>query len=117
MSSISEMFIPSKDASALTERLSEHVRRRKTARLHSTVSYEELTTGTQRRVTLVNPRDADAGAGRISVLSPIGRALLGHKAGRVIDVALPMGRQLSVRVIDVAAREANPVDEPTYAYA
>ena len=111
MSSIPEMFISSTDAIALTQR----ARPSNAARLHSTVIYEELPTRTRRRVTLVNPRDADASAGRISVLSPIGRALLGHKTGHVIDVALPMGRQLSVRVIDVSAPEADRVDEPAYA--
>ena len=43
-------------------------------RLHSTVTYEEQPSGTRRQVTLVNPRLADAGSGRISVFSPIGRA-------------------------------------------
>ena len=111
MSSIPEMFISSTDAIALNQR----ARPSSAVRLHSTVTYEELPARTRRRVTLVNPRDADASAGRISVLSPIGRALLGHRKGHVVDVALPMSRQLSVRVVEVNAQEAEPVDEPIYA--
>ena len=81
-------------------------------RLHSTVTYEELPTRKRRTVTLVTPRDADASKGRISVLSPIGRALLGHAKGRVIRVALPIGRYLSIRVAEVMSAEADRVEEP-----
>jgi transcription elongation GreA/GreB family factor len=76
-----------------------------TVRLHSTVAYEELPSGIRRRVTLVNPRDADAGRGRISAFSPIGRALLGQRKDRVIDVALPAGRRMKLRVLECMAPE------------
>ena len=85
------------------------------ARLHSTVLYEELPGRLRRRVTLVSPRHADASAGRISVLSPVGRALLGHAKGSTVDVALPLGRRLLVRVIEVAAHQFDLTDEPAYA--
>lgn len=92
-----------------------HARPNDNVRLHSAVTYEELPGRLRRRVTLVSPRDADASAGRISVLSPVGRALLGHAQGSTIDVALPLGRRLSVRVIEVTAGQFNPTDEPAYA--
>jgi transcription elongation GreA/GreB family factor len=76
-----------------------------TVRLHSTVAYEELPSGIRRRVTLVNPREADAGRGRISAFSPIGRALLGQRKDRVIDVALPAGRRMKLRVLECMAPE------------
>jgi regulator of nucleoside diphosphate kinase len=78
-----------------------------TVRLHSTVAYEELPSGIRRRVTLVNPREADAGRGRISVFSPIGRALLGQRKDRVIDAALPAGRRMSLRVLESTAPDAD----------
>jgi regulator of nucleoside diphosphate kinase len=74
-----------------------------TVRLHSTVTYEELPAGNRRSVTLVNPRRADAGRGRISILSPVGRALLGQQPGHAIDVALPGGRQVQLRVVEASA--------------
>lgn len=86
-----------------------------TVRLHSTVTYEELPAQTRRRVTLVNPRQADAGAGRISILSPVGGALLGHAQGRVVEVALPTGRRRSVRVLEVAPPELDRIDESAFA--
>ena len=86
-----------------------------TVRVGFTVTYEELPAGTRRRVTLVIPREADASVGRISVLSPVGRALLGRTNGQVVPVALPMGREVSVRVLEVTAPEFDEVDERLYA--
>jgi transcription elongation GreA/GreB family factor len=86
-----------------------------TIRFRSTVSYEELPGGTRRRVTLVGPRDADASAGRISVLSPMGRALLGRSEGEVVDVPVPMGRRISVRVAEVARRALDELEEECFA--
>lgn len=41
--------------------------------------------------TLVFPRDADIDAGRLSVLSPVGTAILGHSEGDVIEWCVPAG--------------------------
>ncbi len=48
---------------------------------------------------LVHPHDADARAGRISLDSPLGRALLGRSAGEQVVVRAPGG----VRVVRVIA--------------
>jgi regulator of nucleoside diphosphate kinase len=77
-----------------------------TVRLHSTVDYEELPAGIRRRVTLVNPGQADAGRGRISVFSPIGRALLGQRRDCVVDAALPAGRKMKLRVLEATEPDA-----------
>jgi regulator of nucleoside diphosphate kinase len=80
-------------------------------RFRSTVVYQELPTGTSRRVTLVGPRDSDASAGRVSVLSPVGKALLGCSKGHVVEVELPMGRTLAVRVTDVIGPARDEADD------
>ena len=67
----------------------------------STVTYVDIPDGTRQTVTVVFPAQADAGAGRVSVLSPIGRALLGRPLGSVIDIVLPTGRHLAVRIVDL----------------
>lgn len=72
-----------------------------TVRLNSTVKYVELATNTQREVTLVHPREADAGVGRVSIVSPIARALIGHAVGRIVEVPLPNGHTMEVRIVDV----------------
>ena len=42
--------------------------------------------GATHRFTIVGPDELDARAGRVSAVSPIGAALLGHKAGDVVEV-------------------------------
>lgn len=71
------------------------------ASLNSVVEYVELQGGTVRDVVLVHPSAADVGTGRISVLSPVGRALLGRKVGDVCEVSLPGGSRLAVTIAGV----------------
>lgn len=47
--------------------------------------------GNTREVTLVYPWEADADAGKISVLAPLGRALLGARVGDRVDVFTQRG--------------------------
>lgn len=70
--------------------------------MNSLVAYREEPGGGQRRVAVVHPGAADASAGRISVLSPVGRALLGRKRGAVTSLRVPGGRALTLRVLEVA---------------
>ena len=69
--------------------------------MNSRVLFENETTGERREVTLVYPREADIGAGKISVLVPVGTALLGLRVGQTIDWELPSGEKHRYRVIDV----------------
>jgi len=75
-------------------------------RIGSRVRYEDLTSGIERDVRLVWPHEADLDAGRISLLSPIGAALLGLAADQEIEWPLP-DRKARVRVLSVA-----PVSDP-----
>ena len=52
-------------------------------------------------LTLVYPRDADAATGKVSVLAPVGSALLGLSVGQTIDWQAPGGRPLRVRVVSI----------------
>lgn len=71
----------------------------------STVTYVEEPSGVRRTVTLAYPADADLRLGKISVLSPIGRALIGRKRGETVDAVLPGRRLLEIRVVDTEDRE------------
>ena len=71
--------------------------------LGTRVTYAEDPGSAMRTVTLVAPADADAAAGRISVLSPIGLALIGRRRGALTDAHLPNGRHLRLRVLEAAA--------------
>jgi len=69
--------------------------------MNSRVVFEDETTGDRRDVTLVYPRNADISAGKISILAPVGTALLGLRVGQSIDWEVPSGQKRRYRVIDV----------------
>jgi len=70
-------------------------------RMESVVECEDEHGGERHTLTLVYPQDADVSTGRVSVLAPVGSALLGLGVGQSIDWAAPGGRQLRLRVIAV----------------
>lgn len=67
--------------------------------INSRVTYREEPRGEPRTVMLVHPSGANATEGRISVLSPVGRALLGRKPGAVSSTDVPGGRAVTIRVL------------------
>lgn len=68
--------------------------------MNSTVVLLDLETGEEETYTLVFPETADIAAGRISVLAPIGTAMLGYEVGDVFEWSVPAGtRRLQVREI------------------
>ncbi len=74
-------------------------------RMGSRVTYVDETSGTRREVELVYPEQADPATGRISVLAPVGSALLGLRAGQSIEWPFPDGRLRRLRVERTAAPE------------
>ena len=68
--------------------------------MNSHVTYEEQPAGERRSVVLVHPIESDAAAGRISVLSPVGLALLGRRPGASVAAELPGERRLTLRILD-----------------
>ena len=69
--------------------------------MNSRVLFENETTGERLEVTLVYPREADIDAGKISILVPVGAALLGMRVGQSIDWELPNGRKHRYPVVAV----------------
>ena len=59
--------------------------------MHSRVRVRDLKGGDTETYTLVYPDEADIDDGKLSVLAPLGAALLGTRAGRVVEVAAPGG--------------------------
>jgi regulator of nucleoside diphosphate kinase len=66
--------------------------------LKSRVEIEDALTGQAREITLVLPDQFDPAAGRISVVSPMGRALLGRRVGDVVEVQVPAGDTRAIRL-------------------
>ncbi|NLT13135.1 MAG: nucleoside diphosphate kinase regulator [Clostridiales bacterium] len=59
--------------------------------MNSEVHLRDLETEEEISYKLVFPEQADAGEGRISVLAPIGTALLGYRVGNIIEWKVPAG--------------------------
>ncbi|MDQ8732674.1 nucleoside diphosphate kinase regulator [Bradyrhizobium sp. LHD-71] len=68
----------------------------------SDVTFRDDATGEVRRATLVYPAEADIAAGKISVLSPIGAALIGMSVGHSIETQTPSGGSRTLTVLNVA---------------
>ena len=69
--------------------------------MNSCVAFEDETTGEFRIVTIVYPDEADASEGKISVMDPVGSALLGLSVGQSIEWCFPDGRPRTLRVVEL----------------
>jgi regulator of nucleoside diphosphate kinase len=68
-----------------------------TVRMGSRITYA-TEDGERRTVTLVYPADADIAEGRVSILTPIGAALIGLSPGQSIDWEARDGRRHKLTV-------------------
>jgi regulator of nucleoside diphosphate kinase len=59
--------------------------------MNSVVTVFDATAGSRREITLVYPHEADPATSRISVLAPLGTALLGYREGDEVDWLMPGG--------------------------
>jgi regulator of nucleoside diphosphate kinase len=67
--------------------------------MNSRVLYRDESGSLGREVTLVYPDAADAARQRVSILSPLGSALLGLRVGQAIEWDLPNGQRKRYRVL------------------
>ena len=68
--------------------------------MRSKVSLKDLKSGKTVMYSLVFPSEANSNEGHISVLAPIGTALLGNRSGDVVESRVPSGlRRLKVKEI------------------
>jgi regulator of nucleoside diphosphate kinase len=70
-------------------------------RIGSRVAFQDLSNDQTRIVHISLPRDASIDDNRISVLSPVGAALIGLTAGEAFHWTDPEGRARGVRVLAV----------------
>jgi len=68
--------------------------------MNSEVTIEEDASGARRAIKLAYPSEADPARGRVSVLSPMGNALLGSRVGWIVRFATPLGER-SVRIAEI----------------
>jgi len=69
--------------------------------MNSRVVYQDKDTQETREVTLSYPQDASLERGRVSVLAPVGAALLGLSVGQEIEWQQPGGKAKRLRILSV----------------
>lgn len=69
-------------------------------RLNSTVKILDKSTGTIRELMLVVPEKAAIHNGKVSVMAPVGTALLGYRKGQSVQWEVPAGEK-SFTIMDV----------------
>ena len=67
----------------------------------SRVKLKDLKTNDQFEYLLVSPEESNYEDNKISVASPIGKALLGKKKGDLVDIKVPAG-MLRYEILDIA---------------
>jgi regulator of nucleoside diphosphate kinase len=68
--------------------------------MRSQVRVKDIKAGTTMDISVVFPSEADSEQGKISVLAPIGTALLGYRVGDILEWKVPGGlRRLKIECI------------------
>lgn len=73
--------------------------------MNSVVNFIDLDSQKEMTLTLVYPHEADMSQNRVSILAPIGSALIGLQVGQTIDWPLPNGNIKRLQVISVERSE------------
>lgn len=66
----------------------------------ATVKIKDLNSDEELEYTLVSELEADYNQGKISVTSPVGKGLLGHKVGGIAEIKIPAGA-LKYKILEI----------------
>jgi regulator of nucleoside diphosphate kinase len=69
--------------------------------MNDDVEFRDDTVGRVRQITLVYPDEANISQGKISVMTPVGTALIGLRAGHSITWETPLGETRHLTVLSV----------------
>jgi len=72
-----------------------------TVQLLSKVEVENLANHMKMRFTIVGESEADFSKGLLSASTPIGKALIGHSKGEVVEAKVPNG-VMSFKILDIS---------------
>ncbi|HSG77170.1 MAG TPA: nucleoside diphosphate kinase regulator [Burkholderiales bacterium] len=72
--------------------------------MNSTVRFTDEESGKEFRRTLCWPEEVTGGEDKVSILAPLGSALLGLSVGQRIDWPVPGGRMARIRILDVVSK-------------
>jgi transcription elongation factor GreA len=65
------------------------------------VKLKNLANGQMMEYTLVSETEADLKTGKLSIQTPIAKALIGRKAGEKVEVSVPSGT-LSLEIVEIS---------------
>ena len=74
--------------------------------MNSEVEFRDETTGKVQRIRLVYPEDADISERKISILTPVGTALIGLRPGHSMPWETPSGEMRQLTVLAVSEPQA-----------
>ena len=69
--------------------------------MNSRIRFRDVRTGQESEVVLVYPQDANIDQGKVSVLAPVGSALIGLSVGDAIEWPMPSGAMRSLEIAEV----------------
>ena len=72
-----------------------------TVQLLSKVEVENMANHMKMRFTIVGENEADFSKGLLSASTPIGKALIGHAKGEIVDAKVPNGI-MSFKILDIS---------------
>ena len=68
----------------------------------SKVKVENVENGKKSEYTILGPSESNPAQGIISDQSPIGKSLIGNRKGDIVDVQLPPGKVLQLKILSIA---------------
>ena len=68
----------------------------------SKVKVENVENGKKSEYTILGPSESNPAQGIISDQSPIGKSLIGNRKGDIVDVQLPTGKILQLKILSIA---------------
>ncbi|UYL07231.1 nucleoside diphosphate kinase regulator [Bdellovibrio sp. SKB1291214] len=72
-----------------------------TVSMNSQVTFVDLDTGKEQSVILAYPNDANIEQNKVSILAPVGAALIGLRVGQMIDWPIADGKVRRIKVVSV----------------
>lgn len=80
--------------------------------INSTLQMRDLDSGEEMVFTLVSPSNADLSQGRISLLAPVGSAVVGYRSGDIVEWRVPAGsKRLKIEKVLYQPEAAGDLDE------
>ena len=80
--------------------------------INSTLKLRDLDSGEEMVFTVVSPSNADVSQGRVSLLAPVGSAVVGYRSGDVVEWRVPAGlKRLKIEKVLYQPEAAGDLDD------